>query len=629
MTTYNSCPELKIKEWTLLGAPASGYKLYSFVTGGSVTPLPTYSNSTGTANNYPVVLDGRGEATIYLDPSLIYRFKLTDPSGTEIWTRDGIQSSPNITQLLASTLTQIYDAARIVFNSVDAMRTGFDKTTMTKMETLGYYAPGEGGGKYWYDSSDIASSDNGGTVIVANDGSRLKLQYKGFYHVKQFGVLSDGSTDDLAKILAAITACPAHGEVSFSGVTSVISGEITIPNSYITLSGPCKIAAKAATNFEYMLRATSLTEVIIKDFHFDANKTGRSSGQNVRFMGAAFTTCTDSKFISCTVENCLGYSSVSAVGLALASGGTRCSAINCYVLNCGGTAGTDSADGIFTSGTQNVIANCIASACTDTGFVIESSNYSVISGCTAVTCSAGAAITNATDSDVHGNIINGLTISNWSASNTGGIQIGVPTDVNIGNLLDSEISNVVFYANTSTYGAGPAIDIRKGALAKATGVTISNVRVNGSKNQGILVDANDVVINNFQMKGGTDACIQFKTGTTGGVVQNSYLNGGTYGVISVGTAVVITQGNVCTGNGYGLFAQDTSTITSVMNIITSPSTARTGKDAGATMNYVGIEGGAPAFGNSSGTPPSGSLTNKVLAYDRNGNTLGYIAIYNI
>ena len=43
----------------------------------------------------------------------------------------------------------------------------------TMATTKGYYAPGDGGGSsYWLDSLDVSSVDNGGTVIVAVDGSR-------------------------------------------------------------------------------------------------------------------------------------------------------------------------------------------------------------------------------------------------------------------------------------------------------------------------------------------------------------------------------------------------------------------------------------------------------------------------
>lgn len=71
-------------------------------------------------------------------------------------------------------------------------------------ETLGYYAPGDGGaGLYYLDAEDSSSADNGGTVIVAADGGRWKLNHNGSVDVRQFGAKSDG-TDDSLRIQAAI-----------------------------------------------------------------------------------------------------------------------------------------------------------------------------------------------------------------------------------------------------------------------------------------------------------------------------------------------------------------------------------------------------------------------------------------
>lgn len=42
---------------------------------------------------------------------------------------------------------------------------------------FGANAPGDGGGgSYWYNSADVASADNGGTIIVSHDGGRWYLK---------------------------------------------------------------------------------------------------------------------------------------------------------------------------------------------------------------------------------------------------------------------------------------------------------------------------------------------------------------------------------------------------------------------------------------------------------------------
>lgn len=80
------------------------------------------------------------------------------------------------------------------------------KTSASKYaEILGYYAQGDGGGGIYYlDESDTISVDNGGSIIVANDGGRWKLNHRGLITVKQFGAVGNGVTSDVASVNAAI-----------------------------------------------------------------------------------------------------------------------------------------------------------------------------------------------------------------------------------------------------------------------------------------------------------------------------------------------------------------------------------------------------------------------------------------
>lgn len=98
-------------------------------------------------------------------------------------------------------------------------------------ETLGYYGAGDGGaGSYFYDATDATSVDNGGSVIVANDGKRWKLRSNGGFSVKQFGARGNGSADDTASINKAISATgagtlywPAGTYLVYSGLTQAAS----------------------------------------------------------------------------------------------------------------------------------------------------------------------------------------------------------------------------------------------------------------------------------------------------------------------------------------------------------------------------------------------------------------------
>jgi hypothetical protein len=72
------------------GDPLVGGKLYTYMS-GTTTPAFTKTDATGTVNNTnPVILDARGEASVWLDESIVYRFVLKTSTDVELWTSDGI-----------------------------------------------------------------------------------------------------------------------------------------------------------------------------------------------------------------------------------------------------------------------------------------------------------------------------------------------------------------------------------------------------------------------------------------------------------------------------------------------------------------------------------------------------------
>jgi len=85
-------PLPKMQFFSTAGAPLVGGKLYSYVA-GTTTPLATYTTQAGTiANTNPVILDSRGEASVWL-ASAAYKLKLTTATDVELWTVDNISSA--------------------------------------------------------------------------------------------------------------------------------------------------------------------------------------------------------------------------------------------------------------------------------------------------------------------------------------------------------------------------------------------------------------------------------------------------------------------------------------------------------------------------------------------------------
>lgn len=94
-----------------LGLPLVGGKLFTYIVGTS-TKLATYQDSGGTPNSNPIILNFRGEANIWLDPSKTYKFVLataldSDPPAFPIWTVDNISAALSLVDLTQQFLGMI------------------------------------------------------------------------------------------------------------------------------------------------------------------------------------------------------------------------------------------------------------------------------------------------------------------------------------------------------------------------------------------------------------------------------------------------------------------------------------------------------------------------------------------
>ena len=72
------------------GTPLVAGKVYTYA-GGTTTPITTYTDQTGgTANTNPIILDSRGMANIWLQPTIAYKFVITDADDVLQYTTDNI-----------------------------------------------------------------------------------------------------------------------------------------------------------------------------------------------------------------------------------------------------------------------------------------------------------------------------------------------------------------------------------------------------------------------------------------------------------------------------------------------------------------------------------------------------------
>jgi hypothetical protein len=85
-------PPPKLQFFDANGDPLVGGKLYTYEA-GTTTPRTTYTSENGVITNpNPIILDSRGEADVWLDPTLAYKFVLKTPADVTIWTVDQIRS---------------------------------------------------------------------------------------------------------------------------------------------------------------------------------------------------------------------------------------------------------------------------------------------------------------------------------------------------------------------------------------------------------------------------------------------------------------------------------------------------------------------------------------------------------
>jgi hypothetical protein len=187
---------------TSTGAPAAGYKVYTYVAGTS-TPKDTYTSYTGgSANTNPVVLDSRGEAAIYWTGS--YDVVLKDAAGSVVW------GPERLVEPEASGAAATLDTALLASLSASS------------------------------GSSLIGFLQSGSGAVARTAQNKMR----DLISVKDFGAVGDGSTNDYTAIAAAITYAKSVGGTVYFPFTA---------NGYkygtsLTLSDGCRLEGQGVPN---------------------------------------------------------------------------------------------------------------------------------------------------------------------------------------------------------------------------------------------------------------------------------------------------------------------------------------------------------------------------------------------
>lgn len=233
--------------------PLVGGMIYTYAAGTS-TPKATYTTAAANVENEnPVVLDARGEATIFWNGA--YKIVVRDADDNILYTVDNVTNDITAASVSYAGETLAFILLNGMSYSVDTIADlrDIDSQYFTSASVKGYYVAGDGGGgQYYYDSGDTTSADNGGSIIVAGDSARWKLlNYGQPYSVLQFGAVPDATTNSSTYIQKAITAAQNDG---INAVT--INGAFVLDNLVTTTT--CSILGNSPRYYDGTNSALSL-----------------------------------------------------------------------------------------------------------------------------------------------------------------------------------------------------------------------------------------------------------------------------------------------------------------------------------------------------------------------------------
>lgn len=353
--------EGKFQAFNSVGAPLAGGKLYSY-TAGTTTPKATYTTQTGgTANANPVVLDAYGRAQVWLG-SGSYRMILKDASDATIWDVDSVTGP-----LSAGDLTDTSDA------TLGAGIPGFAWALNYAASTVGWGI--KGSGTDYNILRDITPSEwaavlDGTTTVDHSTILQTRIDAM---------AASTGGTIYIPGTLLCNTPIVLKATVSLRGNgdqqgMSKIKKNSTTTKATTVVAGATVVyptAIPASQNAIIVLTdngtATGRYNGRISDLHLEGTFTtaGNYETQKVEFGIVSVGSVSESSFERLTITGCqygMIFPSIFASYI------NRVTFVFCF-----SGLGID-------NGTSTNVTSCYANYCRDWGYYIRDHKYSLISG---------------------------------------------------------------------------------------------------------------------------------------------------------------------------------------------------------------------------------------------------------
>ena len=475
-------PQGKQQYFTAGGIPLVGGKVYTYAA-GTTTPLATYTTSAAsTPNANPVILDSRGEASIFFSAAN-YKIVVKDSLDSTIWTQDNLPG----------------DAAASVLASLAAS---------TGSSLVGHIASGTGA---------VATT--------------VQAQLRKTIFSSNFPTLQE-----------AITSLSAWDTLHITG-TNTISASLTITNkSHIRLTGPGSITLSGAASGAYIFQLVGTVDdleidhlTLVGDGNAGYGQTaiGNASGQtisNVRFhnnnisninVGISLNANLGGSYTKAVVRdnrllNIMGTVSGSGYGIQMAQA--------TQVLVTGNTVDNASRHSIYCGRadvgniiiSDNLILNH-RSTVSDSGYrcavsVARSTNVSVLNNKLYNTYDGGIEISHETSGTVNCSniLVSGNTFTNRRTVNADiriGEEIAQGATYKTSNI---KITNNTFQEDVTLSGNGRNVIILNGTDIEVTGNKLNRtgvtatlsafVEVGDSRYTSSVLHLNNVIVENNNVK---------------------------------------------------------------------------------------------------------------------------------
>lgn len=406
------------------------------------------------------------------------------------------------------------------YNSVDEMKAGETAIVGRSCVTLGYYAPNDGGGAvYIIRQKKESDVDDGGSILVLDNGNVAELLVDGEVNVKQFGARGDGTTDDLNPITKSI---------DLYSTIKIPDGKFYVSNSIIVKQSHKKL-------------------LLGQNTYIFTGKNKTTTGGTLQIFGAqrqAGNIPTSEDEITAYIEDIYingGHfynndetNSDNVIGMVTAK--------NCVIENVtidrGGRKGITAQYGCKGLKIKNcTIRNCMC------GISIEHFGSDILI--------EGNTITNISDGATNNNYLND------------GIYAAIQTTIVNNYIRDINNTGIYVMGDEESKITGNTIkSCKQGILVSQGNARIANNNITENTDSGILfAEAKNVtVIGNKISDTLAPLRCNNKTQSTNAYVMNNYLSGSVYGITLINTGVVnITNNYIETTDKVGIYLETNKT----------------------------------------------------------------------